>query len=110
MDEVLIPKAGDEEDKAEFFLATVNIWDNSKGVTFTLDGQSEPTQKYYKMMLMCRPLKRGARVVVMKMSGTYIVLGEISNPNSWKSISDLTTSDYNFPAVVDRINAICYNL
>lgn len=95
-----------KEEKTEFFLATVGSWDNSKGVTFTLDGQSEPTQKYYKMMLMCRPLKRGARVVVMKQSGTYIVLGEISLPNSWKSISDITPSDYTFPAVAERINAI----
>lgn len=94
----------DKGEKTEFFLATVTTWDNTKGVKFTLDGQSEPTQKWYKMMLMCRPLKTGSRVVVMKQSGTYIVLGEISLPNSWKSIADVTASDYTIPALAAKIN------
>jgi len=28
----------------------------------------------------------------MKQSGTYIVLGEIGNPNSWKNITNLADS------------------
>lgn len=99
-------KAGNKGEKTEFFLATVLTWDNSKGVRFTIDGQSEPTQKWYKMMLMCRPLHVGSRVVVMKQSGTYIVLGEISNPNSWKSIPDVEAADYTIPGLAAKINEI----
>lgn len=92
MDELISPEtASGEVHGAEFYLGTVGSWSNAEGVEITLDGQSAPMTKKYKMMLMCRPLKRGARVVVMKQSGTYIVLGEVSLPNSWTSISDLST-------------------
>ena len=83
-----------KEDKpeTEFYLATVINWSNDAGVQIQLDGQDAPMTKRYKMMLMCRPLNVGARVVVMKQSGTYIVLGEISKPNSWQRIADLAST------------------
>lgn len=94
--------AGAQAPETEFYLGTVGSWSNSTGVEITLDGADAPMTKRYKMMLMCRPLRRGARVVVMKQSGTYIVLGEISLPNSWKSMTDLASS----ASTTDIINKI----
>lgn len=89
MDEEII-----QEDKntAEFFIGTVKNWSNLTGVQIQLDGQDSPMTKRYKQMLMCRPLKVGARVVVMKHSGTYIVLGEISKPLPYYHPADLSSS------------------
>ena len=90
-----MPDAGAKAPSTEFFLGTVGAWSNATGVEITLDGESAAMTKRYKMMYMCRPLHSGARVVVMKQSGTYIVLGEIGLPNSWKSIytvSSLSTT------------------
>lgn len=83
-----------QEDKntAEFYLGTVKNWSNLTGVQIQLDGQDSPMTKRYKQMLMCRPLKVGARVVVMKHSGTYIVLGEISKPLPYYHPADLSSS------------------
>ncbi len=94
-----------EQGKAEFFLGTVKAWSNAAGVQIQLDGQDSPMTKRYKMMLMCRPLHLGARVVVMKHSGTYIVLGEISNPNSYKEISTLATGA-TLATTVTKVNEI----
>lgn len=61
---------------AAFYLATVSSV-GTDGVYFTLDGQTAPTQKGYKRLQNGQTLQAGARIVVMKQSGTYIVLGEI---------------------------------
>lgn len=95
MDDLFITEqdtAGGKAPETEFYLATVTAWSNAAGVEIQLDGDSAPMTKRYKMMLMCRPLAVGMRVVVMKQSGTYIVLGEINLPNSWKRIDDLANS------------------
>lgn len=98
-------KAGNTAPEVEFYLATVSAWSNTDGVSITIDGQTEATAKHYKMMLMCRPLHIGSRVVVMKISGSYIVLGEIANPNGWRSLNDLastaSTSD-----IISKVNDI----
>lgn len=94
-----------EKSEAEFFLGTVKAWSNATGVQVQLDGQDSPMTKRYKMMLMCRPLRVGSRVVVMKHSGTYIVLGEISNPNSYKEIATLETGA-TLTTVVSKVNEI----
>ena len=57
-----------------FFLATVSSV-ASDGVHFVLDGQTAATQKGYKRLQTGEALAAGARIVVMKQSGTYIVLG-----------------------------------
>lgn len=95
------------EDKSpvEFYLGTVKAWSNNTGVQIQLDGQDAPMTKRYKMMLMCRPLNIGARVGVLKHSGTYIVLGEISNPNSWNRIQDLA-STATLADVITTVNTI----
>lgn len=102
MDEEIIQN---EKSEAEFFLGTVKACSNAAGVQVQLDGQDSPMTKRYKMMLMCRPLRVGSRVVVMKHSGTYIVLGEISNPNSYKEISTLA-SDAALATTVAKVNEI----
>lgn len=102
MDEDIIRE---EKSEAEFFIGTVKAWSNATGVQIQLDGQDSPMTKRFKMMLMCRPLKLGARVVVMKHSGTYIVLGEISNPNSYKEIATLANGA-TLETTVSKVNEI----
>ena len=95
--------AGAQAPVTEFYLGTVTAWNNDTGVEIKLDGQSAAMTKRFKMMYMCRPLRVGSRVVVMKQSGTYIVLGEIGNPNSWKSIADLP-SNASTTDIINKIN------
>lgn len=90
---------------AEFFLGTVVSWNTNTGVKITLDGQDQAMQKGYKMMQVCRPLHAGARVIVMKQSGTYIVLGEVSNPTLYYNPSNLATTA-TLEQVITRCNLI----
>lgn len=60
----------------EMFLATV-AGVNSSGVLITLDGESEPMTKRYKQLKTGQTLSSGARVAVVKISGTFVVLGAI---------------------------------
>ena len=52
---------------------------NSSGVQITLDGQSEALTKRYKMLLTGRSLSQGERVLILKKSGTFVVLGAIAS-------------------------------
>lgn len=65
--------------EAGFFLATVATAD-SNGITFIPDGQTAATQKRYKMIASGPMPVEGDRVVVMKHSGTCVVLGIIGMP------------------------------
>lgn len=65
----------------EVYLGTVASR-STAGFTLTLDGQTEATQKRYRMLLTGRTPAVGARVVCVKISGTYVVLGEVGNPSS----------------------------
>ena len=64
---------------ADLFLATVaNV--NSSGLTLIMDGELEATTKRYKYMTSgYADPAAGDRVVVMKMSGTFVVLGRIGS-------------------------------
>lgn len=108
MDEFILgpnEEAGREKNYAEFFLATVVSWQNATGVIVKLDGMDSAMTKPFKMMLMCRPLPVGARVVVMKQSGTYIVLGEVSLPNSRKKMDNLAAGA-DLATTVSKVNEI----
>lgn len=105
MDEILAEEQKIDFQGAEFFLGTVGSWGTTTGVQITLDGQSEPMTKRFKMMQVCRPLKRGARVLVMKQSGTYVVLGEISMPIGYYNPSNLSSSA-TLADVITRCNFI----
>lgn len=61
----------------EIYLGTVS-GSNSSGVLITLDGQSEAMEKRYKCLKTGRALSTNARVMIVKISGTYVVLGEIA--------------------------------
>lgn len=60
----------------EMFLATV-AGVNSSGVLITLDGESTAMTKRYKQLKTGETLSVGNRVAVIKISGTFIVLGAI---------------------------------
>ena len=51
-------------------------YNSSTGSTLILPGETEPTTKRYKR-LGSGSLTAGARVLVARVSGTYIVLGRI---------------------------------
>ena len=69
-------------ENAEFLLGTVTAVSNANGIRIQIDGQDEPMTKYYKLMLTGADAPSvDDRVVVMKQSGTYIILGKIGTPN-----------------------------
>ena len=62
---------------ADLLLATVAAV-TSGGLTLIPDGETEATRKKYKYMTSAYPAPAaGDRVVVMRLSGTYVVLGRI---------------------------------
>jgi hypothetical protein len=69
------------DSKSEFYLGTVTASD-STGIQLTMDGESEPMTKRYRQILTGRTITVGARVVVVKISGTYVVLGQLSAPDA----------------------------
>ena len=99
------PEAGAKAPDTEFYLGTVSTWSSSNGVEITLDGQSAHMTKRFKMLLTGRPLPLGSRVVVMKQSGTYIVLGQISNPVGYNTIPDLP-SNATTANIISKINSL----
>lgn len=61
----------------DLFIATVGTYSSSLGgATLILPGQTEPTQKRYKH-LSGSSMSAGYRVLVAKVSGTYVILGRI---------------------------------
>ena len=62
---------------ASFFLATVASVSSTDGVTIIPDGQTEAVPKYYKILTGSGTLAAEDRVVVMRHSGTCIILGKI---------------------------------
>ena len=103
MDEEIIETAGNSQ--AEFYLGTVKSWSNADGVKIQLDGQDSAMTKGYKMLLVTRPLPVDARVLIIKISGTYIVLGEISKPNSRHKLDNLS-SGASLTTTVSKVNEI----
>lgn len=69
-------------DSAEFILGTVTEVSQTNGIRIQLDGQNAAMSKYYKMLNTGADAPgTGDRVVVMKHSGTYVVMGKIGTPN-----------------------------
>ena len=66
---------------ATFFLATIDSVSTTEGVTIIPDGQITAVQKKYKCLTGAGLLAEGDRVVVMKHSGTCVVLGKIGMPS-----------------------------
>ena len=80
-DNVFLITDTEEKQGCDFYLATVTAV-SSNGIKFQLDGQSSAMEKEYKQLNTGKTLSVGDRVVVMKQSGTYIVLGKFSYDNS----------------------------
>ena len=65
-------------DGQDFRLAAVySVNTENTEVRLLLDGTSSPTQKYYKALTGAWPLAPDDRVIALKMSGTYVVVGKI---------------------------------
>lgn len=82
MDDLILPveqQAGNSDQKAEFLIGKVVYWNASSGAQIQLDGEDEPMDKYFKV-IRSRPLVVGSRYLIMKHSGTYVVIGEIGLP------------------------------
>lgn len=93
--------------QAEFYLATVTSGNMGEGLTIKIDGQETGSTKKYKILLTGRePPRPGDRVLVMKISGSYIVLGKIGAPGYWWSFTPMTTADWTFQGVQNRLNRI----
>ena len=66
---------------AEFLIGTVSDV-SSDGVKILFDGQTEATEKRYKQINTGVQLAEDDRIVVMKISGSYVVMGKISYAGS----------------------------
>ena len=89
---------------AEFYLATVTAYAPS-GVKIQLDGQNQAMTKTYKMLRTGKPLAVGDRVVVMKISGTYVVLGTVNTPALKSTIYDIPTGS-STALIISRVNLL----
>lgn len=95
---------GENNGQAEFYLATVASGTKDEGISFTIDGQSSPTSKKYKLLLTGKePPRTGDRILVMKISGTYIVIGKIGVPGYWWNFSPLAATA-TIADVISRVN------
>lgn len=109
MDELnsLIESQPDSEG-AQIFLATVGSQTND-GLTLIFDGTASATEKAYKCLNLGRGSPgAGSRVVVLKISGTYVVLGAVAAPLLYYSVTDLASSatTQNIIDAINRINLI----
>lgn len=82
MSNVFLLQQDQPQDQTDFFLATVSAVDNTKGMKIIPDGQSTAMQKWYKILCTGKVAAVGDRVVVMRNSGTCIVLGKIGVTSS----------------------------
>lgn len=88
MDEVI--EKDNERGKAEFYLATVTNWfPATSEAQIRLDGDDAKMTKKYKTA--CGSVNVDSRVVVMKMSGTYVILGAINEDTYSKDASTAAT-------------------
>ena len=62
---------------AEIITATVGSTSEA-GTTLIFDGMDAATSKHFKRISSATGLTAGSRVLVAKISGTYIVLGKIT--------------------------------
>lgn len=111
MDEIILPDQTQEPDSAELLLATVTSSDSS-GVKLVFDGQTSASQKKYRVLQTGAAIYAGDRVVVMKQSGTYVVLGAVKTGRGlWAAgnITDVLTESSLF-TVTGGSFAMCGNL
>jgi len=69
------PQKAGENKSPEFYLATVAAVSSGRA-SLTFDGETTATQKYYRHLASYSPTA-GHRVLVVKISGTYVILGRV---------------------------------
>jgi hypothetical protein len=80
LDENLFLTAMESQSGSDLMLATIVSADSSAGTAqIQMDGTSGSSGKAYKALRSAWPLTTGDRVVLMKQSGTYVILGKIGN-------------------------------
>ena len=109
MDEEILQQSG--QGKAEFYLGTVTSWSwIDKAAKIRLDGQDAAMSKSYKTA--CGMVNPGDRVVVMKHSGTYIILGQLSNGATYTTsdLSEIASAESDITLVSGTNFAQCGNV
>jgi len=91
-----------EENRSEIFLGTVT-GRSSSGITLRMDGETEAMTKKYRQILTGMTIPTGARVAVAKVSGSYVVLGQVANPTAAQNPADLA-SNATLETAVSKIN------
>lgn len=71
------PVSRSDTPQAELLLGTIGSV-TSAGATLILDGASTPTTKRYKHVVTGTTLAANDRVLLAKLSGTYVILGKIA--------------------------------
>lgn len=82
-DNVFLPPLAAQEASggAQLQMATLGVPYSNRGWTLILEGQNSATTKAYKVLQNVGRLRSGDRVLVVKVSGTYIILGKpITDP------------------------------
>lgn len=69
-------------------LGTIKSVTQGAGVTVQIDGEGAPTAKDYKWLAPYRPAV-GDRVLIEEVSGSYVILGKISDRNTDSMVSYL---------------------
>lgn len=59
-------------------LGTISSWTNNGGVTVTIDGEETATTKKYMWLASYLPVV-GDRVLIEEISGTYVIIGKLTN-------------------------------
>lgn len=75
LDSIFLPSE-DLREPQTFYLATVGSY-TTAGATLIFDGQTTATTKRYKRLASYTPAA-GDRVLVAKISGSYVILGKIT--------------------------------
>lgn len=76
MIEIKSESAGKSASPVELLIATVDNYNSSTGSTLILPGSTTPTTKRYKR-ISGLSISSGYRVLVAKISGTYVIIGRI---------------------------------
>ena len=76
MTDLLNEIAGPSSGSCELLIATVGNYNSSTGSTLILPGETTATTKRYKR-ISGLTISAGSRVLVARISGTYVIIGRI---------------------------------
>lgn len=118
MDEFIPHKLSESKDpqNAEIKLATVVARTYNDGYRLKIDGETEASEKYYKRLAtgVSPMFTPNDRVLVLKYSGTYVVLGKVAEPGTLPySNYYFSGPNYTLPTsatlqtVINRLNFVC---